>query len=208
MTIIDDMLLLKKYGYEVLPYGLAKTKEHAAEIAKKIGYPVALKVVSEKINHKSDLGGVKIRIKNEKRLENAYDEIIENMGKRKIQGMLVQKMARKGIELIVGGKRDPQFGHMIVVGLGGIYVEIFKDVSARICPVSEKEVREMIKELKAYPLLKGARGQRPVDCESLKKIVKQTCRLMVKENVGEIDLNPVIIDHKGCDIVDVRIRRE
>ncbi len=208
MAIVDDLLLLKKHKFSLLPYGLAKTRQEAKKLAKKMGYPVALKVVSEAISHKTDIGGVKIRILNEKRLENAYNEILENVGKRRIGGIMVQKMARKGVELIIGGKKDPQFGHMVVLGLGGIYVEIFRDVSARICPVSDGDVDEMVGELKAHPLLEGARGRKPIAIKPLRDMVKKTCRMMAEEGISEIDLNPVIFDHRNGDIVDVRIKRE
>ena len=186
---------------------MARSEDDAAAISSKIGYPVAIKIVSPDIEHKTDVGGVKIGIRNETVLRHHYKEVVENAKGRKIDGVLVQKMARKGVELIIGGKKDPQFGHMVVLGLGGIYVEIFKDISARICPLTTQDVQEMISELKAHPILEGARGAKPISKKAIIDLVMNTCRFIEKEDVKEMDLNPVICDEKGCDIVDVRFTR-
>jgi succinyl-CoA synthetase beta subunit len=207
MTILDDIKVLERNGFSLLPYKLSTSADEAAAIAKKIGYPVALKVVSDAISHKSDIGGVKIRIMSEEALRGAYKDILSAVKGKKIDGILVQKMARSGIELIIGGKKDPQFGHMVVLGLGGIYVEIFKDVTARICPVNEQDVEEMISELKAHPLIEGARGEKPIDKKELKKLVVNVCKFIRREDLQELDLNPVIFDSKGGDIVDARFIR-
>ncbi len=207
MAMIEDFRLLERNGFKLLPYRLAAGEDEAAGIAKKIGYPVALKVVSEDIVHKTEFGGVKIRIRDEAALRLAYREIMDGAKGHRVDGVLVQKMARKGIELIIGGKKDPQFGHMVILGLGGVYVEIFRDVTARICPVNEQDVEEMIGELKTHPLLEGARGAKPVDRRALKAMVLGVCRFMMKEDIKELDLNPVIFDEKGGDIVDARFTR-
>jgi len=206
MTMMDDFGLLRKHGFELLPSELARDEETAARIAKKIGYPIAMKVISPEIEHKTDFGGVRIGIKNEDSLKRAYADIMDGAGRKKVDGILVQKMARKGVELIVGGRKDPQFGHMVVLGLGGIYVEIFRDISARICPVDEEDVDDMINELKSHPLLEGARGKEPINKKTLKELVVRVCKFMARENIQEMDLNPVICDSKGCDLVDVRFR--
>lgn len=207
MTIIDDFSLLEKHKFNLLPYVLAKDEEGAVKAAKKIGYPVVLKIVSSEIEHKTDIGGVKVNIKKEEILRHAFKEIIQNTKGKKIDGVLVQKMARKGVELIVGGKKDPQFGHMIVLGLGGIYVEIFKDISARLCPVTDVDIEEMIAELKSHPLLEGARGRKPINKKMLKELVLNACSFMKNEDIKEMDLNPVVCDERGCDIVDARFSR-
>lgn len=207
MTIVEDLKILEKNGFQVLPYELAVNEEEAVKIAKKIGYPIAMKVVSSQIEHKTDIGGVVIDVKNETLLRQGFQDIEKKVRGKKIDGIMVQKMARKGIELIVGGKKDPQFGHMVIVGLGGIYVEIFKDVSARICPVTNEDVKEMFTELKANALLEGARGKRPVNKKKLEELVVKICRFMQKYDVKELDLNPVICDHEGYDILDVRFSR-
>ncbi|MFH1393950.1 MAG: acetate--CoA ligase family protein [Candidatus Micrarchaeota archaeon] len=207
MTMVDDFAMLEKHGFRLIPYGLAKSEKEALSMAKKIGYPVAMKVVSAQIEHKTDFGGVKVDIKNPDLLKHAYRDILDGARGKKVDGILVQKMARKGIELIIGGRKDAQFGHMVVLGLGGIYVEIFRDISARICPVNEGDVEEMIGELKSHPLLEGARGKKPINRAMLKKLVVRVCKFMVKEDIKEMDLNPIICDSKGCDLVDVRFRR-
>ncbi len=209
MGMLEDFELLKKSRFRLLPYGWAKTKIESHLIARHIGYPVALKIISDEISHKTDVGGVKVGIRNDQALSLAYDEIMENAKthEARIKGILVQKMARKGVELIVGGKRDPQFGHMIILGMGGVYVEIFRDISARLCPISERDVEEMIEELKSHPIIEGARGRKGISVEGLKELMLATCRLMQKENIEELDLNPVIFDENGYDIVDARMTK-
>ncbi len=205
--MIDDFKFLEKHSFKLLPYRLAKSEQEAVEHAKKIGYPLVLKVVSPEISHKTDVGGVIIGIKNQVALSAAYKEIMENARGKKVDGILVQKKARKGIELIIGGKKDPQFGYMIVLGLGGIYVEVFRDISARICPVTKADIKEMVMELKSHPILLGMRGKKAIHMASLEKMILNVCRFMVREDISEIDLNPVVFNEKGCDIIDVRFKR-
>ncbi|MDD5339719.1 MAG: acetate--CoA ligase family protein [Candidatus ainarchaeum sp.] len=207
MTLVEDFALLEKHGFTLLPYRLAKSEKEAVGAAKKIGYPVALKIVSPEIEHKTDVGGVKVNIRNDESLALAYRDIVQSAAGKKIDGVLVQKMARKGVELIIGGKKDPQFGHMMVLGLGGIYVEIFRDVSARICPLVGSDVEEMVSELKSHPLLEGARGKKPVNKKALQQLILKACNFMQKEDIKEMDLNPVVFDDQGCDIVDARFSR-
>jgi len=201
---LEEFRVLEKYGIQPLPYGIAKTPKEAVALAEKIGYPVALKLVSPQVTHKTDVGGVKIGIKDKKRLLHAHEDILEGAKKYEIEGVLVQKMARKGIELIIGGKKDPQFGHMIVLGIGGVYVEVFKDVTARICPITRTDVREMVGELRSHPLITGIRGMQPINLNGLYSLMVRTSKMMVEEDMKELDLNPVIFDSKGYDIVDVR----
>ncbi|MBD3397884.1 acetyl-CoA synthetase [Candidatus Micrarchaeota archaeon] len=201
---LPEFEMLGKYKIKPLPYGIAKTEEDALEIAKKIGYPVALKIVSPEITHKTDVGGVKVRIKDEKRLKHAYEDIMEGAKKHKITGVLVQKMARRGVELIIGGKKDPQFGHLVILGMGGVYVEIFRDVTARICPINKQDVKDMINELESHPLITGIRGMKPIKLGALYSLMVKTSKMIVNEDMEELDLNPVIFDEKGYDIVDVR----
>ena len=207
MTMIDDFKFLEKNGFKLLPYALAKTENEAIKHAKRIGYPVVLKIVSPEITHKTDVGGVIVGIKNKTALSAAYNEVIENARGKKVDGVLVQKKARKGIELIIGGKKDEQFGHTIVLGLGGIYVEVFRDISARICPITKQDIKEMVMELKSHPILLGMRGKKAIHMKTLEKLMLNVCRFMQKENISEIDLNPVVFNERGCDIIDVRFRR-
>jgi len=206
MTMIDDFKLLEKNKFRLLPYGLATTEDEAVSLAKKIGYPIAMKIVSPEIVHKTDVGGVKIGIKNDEVVRYTYRELIASAKEKKIDGILVQKMARKGIELIIGGVYDQQFGHVIVLGFGGVYVEVFKDITARICPITKADVREMVMELKSHPILMGARGKKAINIAGLEELMIKTCKFMAKENIQEIDINPVVFDEKGYDIVDVRFK--
>ncbi len=198
---------LRKYGIFPIKSGIAKTEADALKLASRLKYPVALKVISPDILHKSDRGCVKSGIEDKGALKKAYSEIMANAKGSRVEGMLVQKMGRSGVELIVGGKRDPQFGQLIMFGLGGIFVEIFKDVSVRVCPIEAEDAAEMIREIRAYPILAGARGTKPVDEEALIGLLMKTSRFLVKENPRELDFNPVIADSEGYDIVDVRIIR-
>ncbi|MFN7991511.1 MAG: acetate--CoA ligase family protein [Candidatus Micrarchaeia archaeon] len=207
MTLMDDFSLLQKHGFRLMPYHLARDEGEALKAAGKIGYPVAMKVVSPEIEHKTDIGGVKVGIRNDEGLRVAFRDIMQSAAGKKIDGVLIQKMARKGVELIIGGKKDPQFGHMIVLGLGGIYVEIFRDISARICPLVPSDVEEMVAELKVHPLLEGARGKKPINKKALTDLVIRSCAFMQKEDLAEMDLNPVVFDENGCDIVDARFSR-
>jgi acyl-CoA synthetase (NDP forming) len=207
MTLVEDFALLEKHGFKLLPYILAKDEDSAVKAAKKIGYPIALKIVSPQIEHKTDVGGVKVNIKNDDVLRHSFRDIMQGAAGKKVDGVLVQKMARKGVELIIGGKKDPQFGHMVVLGLGGVYVEIFRDISARICPLKASDVDEMVSELKVHPILEGARGKKPINKKALEKLVLRACVFMLEEDIKEMDLNPVVFDEKGCDIVDARFSR-
>ena len=207
MTMVDDFGFLEKHGFKLLPYALAKSREDAVKAAKKIGYPIVLKVVSPEITHKTDVGGVIVGIKNRDALAAAYNEITENTRGKKVDGILIQKKARKGIELIIGGKKDAQFGYTVVLGLGGIYVEVFRDISAIICPIKTEDVKEMVLELKSHPILMGMRGKKAIHMKTLEKLVIRVCKFMQAEDIEEIDLNPVVFNERGCDIIDVRFKR-
>jgi acetyltransferase len=207
--MLEEFKLLEKYGFTLLPYGVVKNEKEALALADKLRYPVVVKIVSSQVSHKTEVGGVKTNIKNAAGLKVAIADMSTTMKEHnlKFEGFLVQKMARKGIELIIGGKKDPQFGQMIILGLGGIYVEVFRDISARLCPINERDVEEMVDELKSHPLLEGVRGQKGIDINSLKKIMLKASNFIIKEDLKELDLNPVIFDDKGCDLVDVRFRK-
>jgi len=178
--------------------------------AEQIGFPVVLKIISPDILHKSDVGGVKVKLMNREEVEKAYDEIINNVKKAKedarIIGMLVQEYAPAGREVIVGLTKDPQFGPTIMFGVGGIFVEIYEDVSFRVAPIDYEEAEEMIKEIRGYKLLMGARGEKPSDIEVLKKIIVGVSDIAMKyPMIKEMDLNPIEVYEKGAKIVDARI---
>jgi len=198
------------YGIPVTSFKLAKNEQEAVKFAEEIGYPVVLKIVSPDIIHKSDVGGVVIDLKNANAVRKAYKQILKNVRKRKakakIVGMLVQEMAPASTEIIVGTIKDPQFGQAIMFGLGGIFVEVLKDVTFRIAPITKDEAREMISEVKAYPLLKGYRNMPPADIDTIVEILLNTSKLVTEhEEIEELDLNPIMVYEKGAKTVDARI---
>lgn len=202
--------LIKQFGLPVAPSTLALDVEEAKAFSKDIGYPIVLKGMSRDIIHKTEAGIVKINIKNEEELEEAFVEILENARKYKnnvsIEGILVQKMAEKGIELIFGIKKDSIFGYQLVIGFGGILVEVMKDFAMRMMPVSIDDINEMISELKSYPILKGYRGNKGIDMETVTSICLKLNHLIENHpNIEELDLNPVIFTETETLICDVRI---
>ena len=199
-----------EYGIPVTKFKLALNEKEAAKHADEIGYPVVLKIVSPDIIHKSDAGGVIVNLKNPAEVTNAYKKIMENVkkynAKAKIVGVLVQEMAPQSTEVIVGAIKDPQFGQTVMFGLGGIFVEILKDVNFRIAPITTEDAKEMITELKAYPLLKGYRNTPPADIDALVSILCNTSRLVMDNpEIKELDLNPIMAYQKGAKTVDARI---
>jgi acetyl-CoA synthetase (ADP-forming) len=199
-----------EYGIPVTKFQLAKNEAEAVKFAEEIGYPIVLKIVSPDIIHKSDVGGVVVGLKTAKDVRNAYKQILSNVKKHKadakIVGVLVQEMAPSSTEVIVGAIKDPQFGPALMFGLGGIFVEVLKDVTFRVAPITVDEAREMITEVKAYPLLKGYRNQPPADIEAIVQILLNTSRLVMEhQEIKELDLNPIMVYEKGAKTVDARI---
>jgi acyl-CoA synthetase (NDP forming) len=199
-----------EYDIPVTAFRVAKTEKEALKFANDIGYPVVLKIVSPDILHKSDVGGVIINLKNPEEVKDAHRKILSNVKKHKadaeIIGILVQEMAPKSTEVIVGATKDPQFGPALMFGLGGVFVEILEDVTFRIAPITEQDAREMITEVKAYPLLKGYRGQPPADIDTIVSILLKTSKLVMDhQEIKELDLNPVMVYEKGAKTVDARI---
>jgi acyl-CoA synthetase (NDP forming) len=210
LTETEAKAVCMDYGIPVTRSELAENEEEALKLAEKIGFPVVLKIVSPDIIHKSDVGGVIVNLKNAKEVGNAYKQILSNVKKHnanaKIVGMLVQEMAPASTEVIVGSIKDPQFGPALMFGLGGVFVEVLKDVTFRIAPVNEEEAHEMIEEVKAYPLLKGYRGSPPADINAIVKIILATSKLVMEhEEIKELDLNPIMVYEKGAKAVDARI---
>jgi len=202
--------IVKEYGITIPKFQLATNEKEAAKIAQEIGFPVVAKIVSPEIIHKSDAGGVKIDLKTTADVETAYKTIIENAKKydpkANLLGVLIMEMAPKGTEVIVGAIRDPQFGATLMFGLGGIFVEVLKDVTFKIAPVSVDEAKEMINGLKASALLKGYRNTAPVDIDALAQILVNISKLLVDHpEISELDLNPVMAYANGANTVDARI---
>ena len=210
LTEIEAKGLLKQAGISVVETKLATSREEALSISQQFGFPVALKIASSDVVHKSDAGGVKLGLKTAKQVGKAYDDIMRAIGKQypeaKIQGVSVQKMARTGVEVIIGMSKDAQFGPVIMFGLGGILVEVLKDVSFRIVPLAKRDAREMIKEIKGYPLLEGYRGQEPVDVANLEELILKVSDFIEQHpEIDEIDLNPIFAYSDGAVAVDARV---
>ncbi len=204
--------VLRAYGLPLPQSALAKTEQEAVKIAKKIGYPVVLKIASPQIIHKSDAGGVKVNIQNDKDVHSAFKEIITNAKKYNknavIQGVLVVEMVKGGKEMIIGSKQEPGFGPVLMLGMGGIYVEILKDVTFRLAPVTDKEAEDMIASIKTKKLLEGVRGEKPSELAKLSECIQRLSQLVTDfTEIKELDMNPVLVMEKGkgCKILDVRI---
>ena len=209
---LDGLDLLKCYGLNVLPTELAETEEKAADIAKKIGFPVVMKIVSPQIIHKSDAGGVVVGIKTQKEAKDAFVEIVANAKafnpEAQIDGVLIQKMAPKGQEVILGMSRYPLFGPLLMFGLGGVFVEVFQDVVFRLAPIGRNEARRMIRKIKGYKLLQGFRGKPVSDVEVIEKLMVCLSDMVINHpQISELDINPLLVHEKGkgATVADCRI---
>lgn len=209
--------IMTAYGIPIPPYATAATADEAVEKSIEIGFPVVLKILSKDILHKSDAGGVRINLKDETSVRKAFTEIMENAKKYGAEkgfdvdlsrGVFISDFADMGTEVIVGVTRDPQFGHALMFGLGGIFVEVLKDVTFRLIPFTETDAREMIGEIKAVKILEGVRGQAPRDIDALVEIMLAVSK-MIDENpeISELDCNPTFVydEGKGALVVDARI---
>jgi acyl-CoA synthetase (NDP forming) len=197
--------LLKKYGIPFTRFDIAHSRAEAVRIAGKIGYPVVLKIVTPDILHKTEKRVVKVGLSTPAEVKKAYGEIMKSAGRARFKGMLVQKQAH-GKEIIIGGKIDPQFGPVVLFGLGGIFVEIVRDVSVRVAPVSRRQARDMMKEIRGYSILTGARGEEAVDLDKIARNIVNVSKLLVEHpKVREMDLNPLFASKNRCVAVDVRI---
>jgi len=210
LTEIESKQLLKRAGIPVVEAKLAMTKKQAVSMSRELGFPVVLKVISADVIHKSDSGGVRLGLANSTQVGRAYSDIMSSVMQRHpqatIQGISVQPMAPPGIEVIIGMSTDPQFGPVIMFGLGGVLVEILKDVSFRIVPVTTTDAGEMIREIRGYPVLAGFRGQKPASIPALEELIVKVSRF-IEENprVRELDLNPVFAYEDKAVAVDARV---
>ncbi|MEO6302604.1 MAG: acetate--CoA ligase family protein [Bacteroidia bacterium] len=213
LTEPESYAVLEAYGMKSLEHSTAKTIDEALVSASKIGYPVVLKIVSPDIMHKIDVGGVKINLKNEDDLKSAYTEITKSVKSKKpeanIHGFLIEKMfSQKGIETIVGIKSLKGFGHLIMFGLGGTFVELYKDVSFRLAPLSKQDAMDMITETKGYQILKGYRGQATYDIEAIVDCLLHVSQLVIDfPIIKEMDMNPIIVLEagKGAVVMDAKL---
>ncbi len=210
LTEVESKQLLEEAGIPTAHARLATSRDAAVQAAREIGFPVVLKVVSPQITHKTDVGGVKLDLKSPEEVAAAFDEIMAAARRAApdatVDGVSVQQMARPGIEVIVGVSTDPQFGPVIMFGLGGVLVEVLKDVSFRIIPIAPRDARQMIREIKGFPLLEGYRGQDPADLAALESLLLRVSGFVEQQpEVSELDLNPVFAYKDGALAVDARI---
>lgn len=202
--------LLKEYEIPVPDFKLIKSEEEIAGLAKEINFPIVMKIVSPDIIHKTDAGGVKVGVKDEEEARMTYQEIISKAikynKKAKISGVIAYPMVPQGTEIIIGMMKDSHFGPVIMFGLGGIFVEVLKDISFRILPIEQIDAREMITEIKGYEILKGARGESPKDIKAIRKVLMKISKLTTENpEINEIDLNPIFVFEKGLQVVDARM---
>jgi len=197
--------LLERYGIPTAKFIAAKDSASAVKAAGKIGYPVAVKIDSPDIIHKTDRGVVVSGIKNEKELRAALGKILHRAGKARIRGIIVQEYCG-GREIIIGGADDPQFGDIVLFGLGGIFVEVLKDVSMRVTPITKRDAKKMVREIRDYPLLAGVRGEKPVDMEAIVNTILKVSKMVEHEQqIKELDINPLFVDRKGIKAADIRV---
>lgn len=207
----ESKQLMKEIGITTTDFRVAKNSKEAIEAASEIGFPVVMKILSPQIIHKTDAGGVKLNINSEKEAEKAFKEILASAkkydSKAEIRGVLIEKMVKPSTEIIVGVTRDPTFGPAIMFGLGGIFVELLKDVSFRIAPIKEEDALEMIHEIKALPMLQGFRGGPNVKLEQIVDVLMKISKLTIDymDDILEIDLNPIFAYEDKILTVDARI---
>jgi len=202
--------ICRAYGLPTPEFGVSSNPSEAAELAEKLVFPVVLKIVSPDILHKTEAGGVLLKMKTRREVEDGFKQLISNAKaykpNAKITGVFVQHMAENGVEVIVGGIRDSQFGATVLFGLGGIFVEILKDTAFRVAPLTDLDARDMIHEIHSYPVLEGIRGQPPADQEAINLILRGTSRIITENSrIDQIDLNPVMAYAHGASIVDARM---
>jgi len=208
----EGLEILSAYGFPLPKSILAKTEDEAVEAANKIGYPTVMKIASLQIVHKSDAGGVKVNLSSDKEVRDAFKVIVDNAkkydSKAEIKGVLIVEMVKGGKEMIIGSKLEPGFGPVVMLGMGGIYVEILKDVTFRLAPFTDQEANDMISSIKTKKLLEGVRGEKPSDVEKLSECIQRLSQLVTDfREIKELDMNPVLVmeEGEGCKILDVRI---
>jgi acyl-CoA synthetase (NDP forming) len=210
LTEIEAKEILTEAGIKCTDTRLAATKDAAVRLSDQFGYPVVLKISSVDITHKSDAGGVKVDLKNKAEVENAFDAIIRSckaaIPTARIEGVSVQPLARPGIEVIMGMTKDPSFGPVVMFGLGGVFVEVLKDVAFRIVPIEKSDAEDMINEIKGRKLLEGYRGQEPADVACLQQMLLRLSDFAnTTPGIQEIDMNPVFAYKDGAMVVDARV---
>lgn len=212
LLLSEALEILELYGIPTVRSRFASTVEAALEAAEEIGYPVAIKIVSDEISHKSDVGGVQLNLRNAQALAAAFEDMFQRIQavypQAKLDGVLVQPMVTGGLELILGGRQDAQFGPVVLAGLGGIFVEIIGEAAMRVAPINEREAREMLESLRGGQVLKGARGHGPSDTDAVIEALLRLSQLLVDfPQIKELDINPLRVfgQGEGCRALDARM---
>ncbi len=213
LNLAESLTVLEAYGFPVCRFGFARTAKEALTVAREIGYPVVLKVIAQTLTHKSEIGGVLVDVRTDEELLRGFQALTERVERhglsRDFQGVLIQEMVRGGREVILGLVHDPQFGPLIMFGLGGIYAESLADVTFRIWPLTDRDAHEMIRSIRSYAILKGTRGEPPVDVETLEEALLRLSQLAGDfPEIAELDINPFIASPlpQASKAVDARIR--
>ncbi len=207
---VESKRLLSEAGINTNATELAGSRDDAVRLAHEIGHPVALKIASPDVVHKSDAGGVRVGVSGDDAVAAAYDEIVAAVESAqpgaRVDGVSVQAMAEPGVEVIIGVSRDPQFGPLLMFGLGGVLVEVLGDVSFRVAPLTERDAAEMVREIKGFPILRGHRGSPPADLDAIERALLDLSRFVdARPDVSEVDLNPIIAHANGLTAVDARV---
>ncbi|MFZ0944086.1 MAG: acetate--CoA ligase family protein [Syntrophobacteraceae bacterium] len=205
---VEALAFLEKDGLPVLKSSLARDENEAVSVASKMGFPVALKISSPDVVHKTETGGVMVSLKDEGEVRRAFKEIVDmfkaDSPAKRLDGVMVQELG-KGFELIVGTRKDPQFGPVLMFGLGGIFAEAMKDVAFRLVPIDSRDAKEMIEELKGYAALKNPR-KGTIDLPAIEKFLMQVSKFLEKHSeIQEMDLNPVFVASRDIEVCDARI---
>lgn len=206
----EALALVSGAGLTVIEHRTATSADEAVAAAEQLGYPVALKLVSREIIHKSEANGVQLDLRDAAAVRLAYRRVMEGAARHcpgaRIDGVLVCRMAKQGVEVILGLTRDPQFGPALLFGLGGVFVELYRDITFRLVPISEHDAREMIQEIRGFPVLMGARGRPARDLETLvRSLLTLSALAESRPEIDSLDLNPVILYEKGCVVVDAKV---
>lgn len=210
LTEVESKQLLHEAGIPVAIAHLADKQKRAVEIADELGYPVVMKIVSPDVAHKSDVGGVVVGLENAKAVRKAFKDMLARVAEAapnaRVQGVAIQSMAPQGTEVIVGSTTDPQFGPVIMFGLGGVFVEVLKDVAFRIVPLEERDAHQIVREIKGLPILQGVRGQPAADLQAIEQLILRVSEFISKHpEIAELDLNPVFAYPDGALAVDARV---
>src|SRR5574344_2784124 len=213
LTTLESIDVLQAYGIRACKYGLAVNEEEVVQLGNSIGYPVVMKMTSKTTSHKTDVGGVRVNIQSEEQLRSEYKDLIAKLTEKGLldglEGVIIQEMVKGNREMVCGIATDPQYGPMMMFGLGGVFIEVMKDVTFRIAPLTDVDACEMIKSVKAYKLLEGARGTKPADMNQIQETLLRLSQLVNDYKfIDELDINPLLISEKSGEgiAVDGRIK--